>query len=1060
ADDLERLIALRPIRARRASVAKRAWMFARRNRGTLAGSVATGVIVAVLAGVLLGRLVLAPRWAAADVARARTELLAPGLTMHVFLSVMHERPTQADPHATQVLNRALAHYDAAMRFGAAPRHARVERAGVLAALAATLPPLPEAGPPGTGSRAARAVADALRARGLAAFLLGDMASALDAWARLDALDGGEAGADSGGGDALVAAGQGLLYLHDEQHARAYPRLDRAVREFPAAAFLRVRLAEAAARCGDTDRAARLLDAAERAGPDPYSGTERVRALVAAAAGRHDEARARYEALLKDAGGDFVNHALYQYAQYLESRGEREAAVRVYARAIGTGLGYARPRAALARAAEAWWTGLTARERAGHLRGAVDTGNAPGTLGEVFAQLAWVPTTAAPLHPPPPPAEGVPESARAGEAISHLAHDEAAGPIVAQTSTAPPPSASGGHPLRSGAEGDAPVPSPARQSGQSRPHFPFFTQIPPLFALTSPPDSAPFITRASCMEVARALEAADMARFNPWFLSSIPSWLKDLRVAGWGMPAASAPARAADWVWTRLTRTAHGRPLIGAALAAVVGGGGAALVPATDASGQPMPPCGQAAWTQVATTGPAARYRHAMAGNATHAVLFGGVNNANTILGDTWLWSGSAWAQAAPATSPPARYLGTMCYDRARDEVLLFGGFAGGPPSVVGDTWAYKNGDWTLRSTTGPSPRYGAMMAFDSHRNVVVLFGGDVGGNQTWEWDGAVWTLRSVSGPPTRTEGFMVYDALRRRTVMGFGVIPGTGTRYQDCWLWDGATWTSGPTPPGPTRYGVAGAFDADRGKVVIVGGHDGNFSDTTAEFGTTWTVQPVPGPEQASFTSLVYFEPHRRHVLFGGDNSNAAGFLGNTWVYAASDAPTVYTPPEGTSACYGGERTLSVIAVGSATLTYQWRKDGMDLVDGPTGSGSIISGATSPTLTLGGTRPDDAGDYDCVITNTCGGATTEAAAFSVCVTEYNCDGSLNPDDLGDYITDYYTTPHIPGPGGYALPCPENEVPYDAGYKVNYTLDGSPQCHAPNPDNLGDFITEYYGSVCN
>ncbi|MFN0011573.1 MAG: serine/threonine-protein kinase, partial [Phycisphaerales bacterium] len=42
ADDLERLIALRPIRARRASVAKRAWMFARRNRGTLAGSVATG----------------------------------------------------------------------------------------------------------------------------------------------------------------------------------------------------------------------------------------------------------------------------------------------------------------------------------------------------------------------------------------------------------------------------------------------------------------------------------------------------------------------------------------------------------------------------------------------------------------------------------------------------------------------------------------------------------------------------------------------------------------------------------------------------------------------------------------------------------------------------------------------------------------------------------------------------------------------------------------------------------------------------------------------------------
>ncbi|MFN0011578.1 MAG: S8 family serine peptidase [Phycisphaerales bacterium] len=78
-----------------------------------------------------------------------------------------------------------------------------------------------------------------------------------------------------------------------------------------------------------------------------------------------------------------------------------------------------------------------------------------------------------------------------------------------------------------------------------------------------------------------------------------------------------------------------------------------------------------------------------------------------------------------------------------------------------------------------------------------------------------------------------------------------------------------------------------------------------------------------------------------------------------------------------------------------------------------------------------------------------------CAVEYNGDFALNPDDLGDYITDYYTSPALPGPGGYASACPENEAPYDQGYRTAFTLDGSPQCFEPNPDNLGDYITAYY-----
>ncbi len=78
-----------------------------------------------------------------------------------------------------------------------------------------------------------------------------------------------------------------------------------------------------------------------------------------------------------------------------------------------------------------------------------------------------------------------------------------------------------------------------------------------------------------------------------------------------------------------------------------------------------------------------------------------------------------------------------------------------------------------------------------------------------------------------------------------------------------------------------------------------------------------------------------------------------------------------------------------------------------------------------------------------------------CVLDYNLDTVVNPDDLGDFITDYYTSPHIPGPGGYAIACAENAPPYDAGYKTAFTVDGSGQCNEPFPDNLGDFITAYF-----
>jgi hypothetical protein len=110
---------------------------------------------------------------------------------------------------------------------------------------------------------------------------------------------------------------------------------------------------------------------------------------------------------------------------------------------------------------------------------------------------------------------------------------------------------------------------------------------------------------------------------------------------------------------------------------------------------------------------------------------------------------------------------------------------------------------------------------------------------------------------------------------------------------------------------------------------------------------------------------------------------------------------------------------------------------------------------------------------------------TACPADYNADGLLNLDDLGDFITDFYLAQPIPGgvqPAaptyagqwvGFSVPCPtapDAAAPYavDAyrtrGYRVGFSADGSGSCPIaadqafPNLDNLGDFITRYYESV--
>lgn len=124
-------------------------------------------------------------------------------------------------------------------------------------------------------------------------------------------------------------------------------------------------------------------------------------------------------------------------------------------------------------------------------------------------------------------------------------------------------------------------------------------------------------------------------------------------------------------------------------------------------------------------------------------------------------------------------------------------------------------------------------------------------------------------------------------------------------------------------------------------------------------------------------------VVMWGDNTSGsrdvpadlgpalAVSAGNTFVLALCSAqndaaPTISVPPQDALVAPGAQQVFRVVATGSGALTYQWRRDG-----------TPIAGANASTLVLTGIALAAAGNYDVVVTNHVGSATSAAAVLTV-----------------------------------------------------------------------------------
>lgn len=121
---------------------------------------------------------------------------------------------------------------------------------------------------------------------------------------------------------------------------------------------------------------------------------------------------------------------------------------------------------------------------------------------------------------------------------------------------------------------------------------------------------------------------------------------------------------------------------------------------------------------------------------------------------------------------------------------------------------------------------------------------------------------------------------------------------------------------------------------------------------TSYTLPAAASRDAGSYTCVI---------------TNSAGSVTSTAaILTVNTAPTITAQPANQTVIAGSTTTLSVTATGNPAVTYQWRKDGVNL-----------SGATSNALSLSNVTSANAGSYTCVITNTVGSITSNSATLTV-----------------------------------------------------------------------------------
>ena len=207
------------------------------------------------------------------------------------------------------------------------------------------------------------------------------------------------------------------------------------------------------------------------------------------------------------------------------------------------------------------------------------------------------------------------------------------------------------------------------------------------------------------------------------------------------------------------------------------------------------------------------------------------------------------------------------------------------------------------------------------------------------------------------------------TALGFDfVLPSDAGGYQfAAWNGCGAV-TSGVatvtvvTPPVVTQVEGDGSSGCPGGSLTLRATAEG-----TPPLSYQWHKDSAA---LAGATSSLYYLAHTT----AGDAGGYWVVVGNPYGSATSSVltvtflspPAIVAPPTNRTDPVGGTVTLSVVAVGTEPLAYQWFKDG-----------GVLAGANGASLVMPHVVLGDAGAYAVAVQNSCGAVTSAVATLTV-----------------------------------------------------------------------------------
>jgi hypothetical protein len=368
-------------------------------------------------------------------------------------------------------------------------------------------------------------------------------------------------------------------------------------------------------------------------------------------------------------------------------------------------------------------------------------------------------------------------------------------------------------------------------------------------------------------------------------------------------------------------------VIGAALGAVFGIRAVAGDGSAPAAGQPSARSGAAMAYDAATQS---------------IVLFGGQNRSRN-LADTWIWDGSAWTQAHPATSPPALNDAQLTYDPVTRDVILVGTSepSGVELPIACSSSSGSSGSSSSKTAVLPPsatiPDIAPVPTATANAGGTTVSSSSCGTSlapkaTTWLWNGSTWSKFSGSTPLVEFgSATLATDPVAGRVVLltrGPFAEPAVGVAQPDfacpmqstatpngqpmcpflpvvapAWTWTGHEWKEMTPAAGASAFDLVGESiidDAVSGKLATFSG--GDFIAPVPSPPCQNCVVGVPTPAQSSacctgtesiwngsaWKQVATYRdgPFTSGVVFVGDAATHSDVVlagdGTTWVWTGT----------------------------------------------------------------------------------------------------------------------------------------------------------------------------------